>query len=319
MRILNLELKSANKLKIAILALVSLFLFVFPVFVFSANEKNLYVDQNASGEQNGSSAHPFKTIKQAMEQADNNTEVIVKEGEYEENVTIEKGVRLIGDEEGRTTIKAEHHERPVVTMKDNTKIERFTVKDGNDGIHVENDARTSIIRCVIKDNSSDGIDIDESRVADSKLVDIYKSRIHDNGRAGIYSGKKRLTIVDSEVENNQSDGIDIEGGSNVWISGTSIKLNGGSGMKLRVDGSSIFTKDNDVRDNKRDGVAVFFSGATGRINIQKTKLVDNAGFGIAKLQSTNSNLWTTTLTFDGLVNEFWGNRSGDISNPIFLR
>jgi len=305
-----------------ILALLVAILIVAPFLAASSQKTKLYVDAKASGTETGSSEHPFKTIKKALDKAEKKTEIHIAKGKYKENITIKEEVDIFGSSEDGVIIEAKNDDKPVVTMKHDTTLNKVTVKNGNRGIYVDNGAKASIVKVTVKNNDHDGIYIAEGRVRDKKMVSISECEIKDNGWAGIYSKSRRLSIVDSDIIGNGSEGIDIEDESSAWIANNRIKDNRGSGMKLRIDGSNIWTKSNSIRDNKKEGLDISFRGKSGRINIAKSKIVGNHKYGVAKIQripreSDSPSLWNKYLTFDDKV-EFWDNRKDSISGIVYI-
>ncbi len=308
-----------SKLKFVIFAL-ALSVVIFPLFTFSSHSNDLYVDDSASGSQDGSKKHPYKTIEDAMDKATSGTEIHVSRGEYEENVEIKKGVSLSGANKENTVIKADHENEDAVIMKNKSKIYGFTVKDGRNGIRVEDDAKVTITSCIIKDNRRDGVSLEKADVRDSREATISNSEIRDNGKAGIFSERRKLNITENEIKNNGSDGIDILAGSNAWINNNTVRENRGSGMKLAVDGSSVWTKRNLIRENRREGMEISFSGGNGRVNVDRSKIVENGHYAVARIQKGNFansfNLWNEKLTFNS-GNSIWGNKFGQISSIIY--
>jgi hypothetical protein len=300
---------------LALLALV----FLVPVLAIGGHRHQIHVDDSNNGAQDGSSEHPYKTIKKAMEKADSKTDIVVANGEYEENVKIKEGVKLFGSDRDKTVIKADNDNEPAVKMRHKTQIGNFTIKGGEDGVKVENDAQATISQCDIKDNDEDGVDVGEAQVRDSRKVVIMESEIRGNGKAGIYSRKRQISITDNKIVSNGSNGVDIEKGSGVWIKGNDIKKNGGSGMKIRLDDSKIFAKSNAFRDNERNGVEISFAGKYGTANFNKTEITGNDHYGVAKIQkgvfANNVSLWNRYLTITSRVG-FGQNGSGNVSGII---
>lgn len=319
---LSQKIGTRNKNKLAILGVLALVMIVLPAFAAGGRRGDLYVSAKAGSTQNGSKTHPYKTIAQAIDKANGRTDIHVSKGEYKENVVLKNGVRLFGEDKDNTVIKAKKDKWSVVSIEENSEINGFTIKDGKRGIWVDKYAKTSIIDCIIKDNEKDGVAIEGGKdTKKENAVYISKTEIKKNGQAGIYStGERRVIIVDSEILENKSDGVDLSRGTSAWIAENKIKDNKGSGLKLTIDGSNIWTKNNSIRENSREGVEISFFGGAGRIDMAKSKIVDNNLYGIAKLQRANfsESLWEKYLTFGSKV-EFWGNRAGNISKVIFIK
>jgi Right handed beta helix region len=302
-----------------LMGLTLIVLVVLPVIAFGKSGV-VYVDDDAKGKQDGSSDNPYKTISKALDKAKKGDEVRVYNGTYNENITIPSGVEVIsvrGNRE-KVIIKSDNNDKPTVTMKDGTRLTRVTVKGGRHGVRVLEDAKATIYNVIIKDSKRDGIHADKARTEKSKQLVIDKVQIYDNALAGIYSEKRRISITSTDIWNNKLDGIDIEAGSNIWMEGSKANANGGSGFKIAIDGSSVWTKNNSFRYNRHDGIEVSGSGGTGTVSIKDAKLVENRGYGIARLAQTAN----AHKSFDGIqqgvdksTNMFDKNGKGDLS-PI---
>ncbi len=307
--------------KLVAAALLGLVIALLPVFALGGKKTRIFVDSRANGEQKGSSRDPFKTINQAMKEANERTEIHVASGTYKENIVMKEGVEIFGESTSKVIIEAENNDDPVVTMKHKTVINEVTLKGGKYGVKVKGNAKASIIDCTIKDNQKDGIIAEEGDVKGTKRVSISKTEIRNNGRAGIFSHKRRLSVTDNNIHDNESDGIDLEKGTSAWIAGNNVKDNDGSGIKVRVDGSNIWTRKNTVRDNKREGMEVEFDGKAGRVNVAKSEFTENRRFGIARIQDfkltpESGKLWDKYLTFVDGKSKFVNNFGGGISKII---
>jgi len=319
---LNLSQKASNisKQKMTLLAVVISLSVLLPIFAFSSHSSKIYVDNDASGDQDGSASHPYKTIGAAMDKADNDTEIHISKGTYKENVEIKKGVEIYGSDRDKVIIKAKHEKDAVIVMNDDTKINKVTIEEGRNGIWVEKKAGASIINCVIKDNKRNGIQIASDGTGKERQVYISDSLIKNNGDNGIYAGKRKLSITENEIIKNKADGLILEAGVSAWMADNSIRDNRFSGVKMTLDGSKIWTKNNSIRYNGREGIEVNFYGGAGRIDIAKSKIVSNNRYGIARVQRSNfansAALWGQNLTVS--QSEFWGNKNGDISGIFHI-
>jgi len=320
MSIISQKLGKNEKSKVLLWILVAVFL-LGPAFAFSSHRSKIYVDDSASGTQDGSSDHPYKTIGKAMDKADDDTEIHISKGFYKENIKVKDGVEIYGESKSGVVIEAEDDDDPTVIMKDDTVLDKVTVKGGSYGIEVGDGGKASIVSCIIKDNHKGGVHIKDDGTKKSKMVSLSKNEIRDNDGAGIYSGKRKLSLTENKIKDNDGDGIDIEKGSKAWIADNDIENNDKSGMKLRIDGSEIWTKHNSIQDNKREGVEVSFKGEAGIISISKTKITGNDRYGVARVQrfvTGNFGLWSKYLTFDK-INTIKSNSHGNISPVITIK
>ena len=285
-------------------------LIVAPAVAFGG-KKVIYVDGDAKGNADGSAAHPYKTIGKALSKAKSGNEVRIKNGEYKENITIPKNVKVVGDREKRdkVIIKADNKSEPVVTMKDDGELSHVTVRDGKHGIRIGGDAEAHVYNVVVKSNSKDGISIQSAPRDKKHMAIIDQVQINKNGRAGIYSEKRKVLVMNSQIGSNGSDGIDFEAGVEAWIADNHISYNGGSGMVLVIDGSTIGTKNNKIQANRHQGMEINSYGAAGTINLKKATIRDNGLYGVAKLART-----TSALTNFGSVNLDDGVNANKVEN-----
>lgn len=307
--------------KAAILIVIACVFLIAPFLAYSSHKDIIWVDEKADGKEDGSSKHPYRDIGDAMDEADKGDEVHVRSGEYNENVKIKSGVKLVGSGEYSTIIKAKNDDKPAVTMKNGSKISDVTVKNGHYGIEVEGEGKVSIENCVIKRNKRDGIKIGKGDTKESKRVLIYKSVIKENGRAGISSEKRRVDLVKNEIYENKSDGVRLASGTNAWINNNLIRDNHGSALTLTLDFSNVWIKDNQFRDSDREGIEISSYGNSGNINIQKSKIWNNSRYGIAKVArstSVSESYWSKNLTFKGIPNQVAENAMGQISKNILV-
>lgn len=288
-------------------------LFILPFLSFASHENKIYVDASASGTQDGSQSHPYKTIKEALKHANKNTEVHVSKGTYRESNKIPEGVEIHGSGRDKVFIKGSDN-KPVFTMENKTKIVGLTVENGFSGVRIEKNDAAIIVDCIIRKNDKDGIRIEKGDVNEKDKVVISNSDISNNGRSGISSEKRKLAITNNLISKNNKDGIFLTSGTNAWISGNSIKNNDGSGMRLELDRSQIFTKSNLYSENDREGIEINSFGATGRIDIAQSKFRYNGRWGIAKVQraAAPASIWNG-LTVQTSSVPMFGNAFGNIS------
>lgn len=269
------------------IGLAFVLLLAAPIFVFGGSE-TIYVDKDANGTEDGTESHPYRTISKALKNADKGTEVRVKNGTYKENITIPKGVDVLGHSKKRdkVVIESDNDNKPTVTMKHDTAIRHITVKGGRHGVRILEDAKAHIFDTEIKKSDRDGIHIDSAPRDKKHRVLIDKTKISDNDRAGIFSEKRDIVLINSDIMGNGSDGIDLAAGTKAWFENNRFNDNKGSGAKLILDGSGIYGKKNGFRDNKREGVEVSAFGAAGTIEFKRAAFVGNDRYGVARLART---------------------------------
>lgn len=293
--------------------------FVLPVFAWAGGTKKFYVDDSASGTQNGSIEHPYKTISEALKHVSGDDEIHVANGTYKENIKIPYAVKLFGEDQDKTIIDADN-DSPAVSMSHKTTLDKFTIKGGEHGIYVRKGSKASIVKCTVRDADKDGIHVREANTTSKYSVNIIESDIRNSDRAGIFSEKRKIVIIDTVVRDNDSDGMDIATGSKAWIDNNTFRDNDGSGLKVSLDNSSILVASkNTFRDNGHEGVEVNAYGKTGIVNIKKSKFVGNKNYGIARIArsaSVSSSVWNGLTQTD---NTFSDNERGELSPVLNIR
>lgn len=306
--------KQFNK-KELIGSIILLTIFIVPFFSY-AGSKKIHVDKNNSGIQDGSSKHPYKTISEALRNAQKNTTVNVEKGTYHENIEIPEGVTVAGSERDEVIIEANDNDDPAVKMKHKSHLDEVTVKNGRVGILVDDGDEASISECIIKNNDKEGIKIESAKVKSKYEVRITDTVIKNNGRNGIFSERRKLVISKNKIYDNDGDGIGIMPGSEAWISGNTIKDNDKSGMRINIDNSDILAKNNTFRNNKREGIEIDAYGSEGKIEIKRSKFYQNGRYGIALVQRGyfQSKIWKDLIISSD--NIFWKDKFGNISPVI---
>ena len=262
-------------------------LLVVPVFVFGGS-KVVYVDNDAKGDEEGTASRPYHSISKALHKAKSGTEVRVKNGTYEENITIPKGVKVFGESEKRdkVIIESDSNDKPTVTMKDDTELSHVTIKGGRHGVRIAEDAKAHIFDVVVKKSDRDGIHIDSAPRDKKHRVLIDTVRISDNDKAGIFSEKRFIVLINSDIVSNGSDGIDLALGTKAWLEDNRFNDNKGSGAKLVLDGASVFGKKNSFRNNRREGMEVGAYGGSGTIELKKSAFIGNDRSGVSRVAHT---------------------------------
>jgi len=311
------KLETIQKKEIAGAALL-LAIFILPIISLAGSYEEIFVNDNASGKQDGSYSHPYSTISKAIKEAEGKTKIIVKSGTYKENIIVPSKVKIIGKDKRKTIIKAKDSSKPVVILKNKAEIMKVTINGGRYGVKIKDGKKgeITIVDCHIKKAKRDGINIDRGEKDSQRKVNIIDSKIYENGKSGIYSQRRRLVIMDSEIFDNKLDGIDIEESSKAYISKNKIYKNNGVGIKIRLDNANSTIRKNGIFKNEKDGIEVRSGGHKGEITIKKNDIVKNERFGIVKL--LNKNYGNTN--FSGLAvennNNFWKNDDGNISGII---
>jgi len=288
---------------------------ILPLVVFG-NSRTIHVDDNASGAQDGSYSHPYSSISEALRHAGDGDEVYIHDGKYSENITVPKGVAVKGNykDRGRVVIEG-GKSHPTVTMKHGSSLSFVTVQEGKDGISVAEDARVKLYDVLVKGAKRDGIRADSAPREKNHRLYVEKVEVKGSGKAGIFSEKRYVVLVNDFIHDNGTDGIDFLAGTQAWLEDVRSNDNDGSGWKAVIDGSEIWSRDNQFRRNGREGIQVESDGAAGKFGVKTSKTVENGRWGIALIarKPSATDMWKGVFP-EG--NSSWGNAFGNVSSVI---
>ncbi|MFZ5981992.1 MAG: right-handed parallel beta-helix repeat-containing protein, partial [Patescibacteria group bacterium] len=172
--------------KISLVIFLSVFLFSSPV---RAEAYAFYVDDSCSDDRDGSESKPFCDIADALEKAGNGDKIYIKDGIYEENVKLPKGVSLRGKSESGVVISG------YVEMDDESSLENLTVSGSSINIRIKKDADVEIDDCTIKEAKQVGI---QTEIGGGKLK-VKNSKIRDGGKGLYIQSGKNIEMTGNEI------------------------------------------------------------------------------------------------------------------------
>ena len=265
------------------------------LITFSENSQALgneiFVDDNFYLYRDGTAEHPYKTIREALNVAQEGDTIYVFGGVYNETLNINKKVTIIGSvTEGNSVIKyGSAHKYTISITADYVNFTGFDVTDeGNAIISQINGALIHVTASnviMLKNNITDcvngwGIYIDESN---NHLI---KNNKIDNTINGIYAYSSRTNdFVDNVITNCSSSGIKIKSSYYNTLYGNTIADNVYGAYIL--DSDSIDISNNSIYNNEIRGVGIY-RGKDCTINYNE--IHDNVNQGLY-LSSSNSDVY----------------------------
>jgi len=232
-------------------------------------------DDNTTGIENGTLAHPFNTIQEGENAVDAGDHVIVLPGTYTENVLMTDGTELRAQTVGTATIDG-NHTGSVIQAGDGI-IYGFILQNGSGtphptvqnyrrggGIYVPDNKTVTIDKCVIRQCSpNSGMTLYGGAVgaidATANVVNCQLSDNHADYGTGIYNLQGQGEITNTTIVGNTVDivagGIDIVGAT-VTVRNCVICNNEGAGIR-HVGAGSVTVEYSDVwgNDTNYDGAA----------------------------------------------------------------
>lgn len=289
-------------------AKISICLFIAVIFFFLAKSQalaasyNIYVDKGYDGEEDGSSEKPYTTIEKAIsESGSKGKKIYVRNGEYKETLTLEKGIEIYGQDKNKTIIQISGL---TMTAKDSNVLENLTVSGGNSGITAQ--GKISIKNCIVTKASGNGLTLSES----SSQATIEKSEFFDN-RKGIYvQARRKISIVENYIHGNGGEGLDIRQKVRGTVSGNDIVGNSEGGVELIIGSANLSITNNKIQKNKSCGIANQFYtdfDRTGKVNLSKNTISRNGKYGICCLAPSGGK---------GLKSGYWNESISVVGNKI---
>jgi parallel beta-helix repeat protein len=140
--------------------------------------ENIYVDDtNSEGPWDGSMDNPFGSIQDGIDQAQINDVIIIQNGDYNEELVIDKAITLKGENKGFTNLIGSQVNETFLQLNncDNVTITGFTFKNLKNAIYMINTSDTIIYNNTFKNNSF-GINI--TNASSNSLI--YENNFIDN-------------------------------------------------------------------------------------------------------------------------------------------
>lgn len=285
------------------------FFFVFSVHISWSANYDMYVDSSYDGDEEGTSDKPYKKIETALKEAGSKgKKIYIKNGTYEEDLTLEKGIELYGQDKNKTIIK--NSATGSVTLKNNNILNALTISNGIYGVIAE--GKADILNCLIKSASNAGLQVPPG----SAKITVEKTKIFENTKGMYVQTGRSVSITNSEVYKNEGEGIDLRDKISGTITGNSIYSNEEGGIELLLGSSNLLIKNNSIKKNNASGIANQFydiAKKIGKVQIMDNIISQNGEYGITCGTPSGGypgkNYWENSLSILGNKIENNGGKS----------
>ena len=231
----------------------------------------------------------FPTIQEAINNAIDGMTIHVASNIYQENIIIDKPLKLIGEDVTKTIIDGGGIDKHVIRiLADNVEISGFTIKDCNigfSGIRVYGNA-TAIHHNIIS-NCGGAIELYWTRnnlIFDNTLLGnnwglyidnsfdcvIDSNTIYENSY-GIETGLSSIDIIYNAITDNINHGIFEIQDSQMKIHSNNLSFNGGDGIRMFSSQVNDILE-NDLYGNMLNGMQIHKSTLN---NIHENKIINN--------------------------------------------
>ena len=271
----------------------------------------IYVDDdNTSGPWDGTEAHPYQYIQNAIDNATDGDTVYVYSGTYNENIIINKSIQLLGESKETTVINGNDSGDVITITVDYVIISGFTIEDSGDD-YSNHDAGIKLLsnENIITDNcityNREGIYLSSSNGNNisSNSINYNRNaiRLHDASKHNIISGNTIITW-------SSSFGVYIENSSdnNMIFQNT---ITNPDGWALYI----LESQENNISDNtvmkSEYGISMVYSNDS---IISNNFLKQNEYSGISLTGSSGNIISQNTFEFDGLF--IWNSYHNTVSD-----
>jgi parallel beta-helix repeat protein len=268
--------------------------------------KTIIVDSNGQGN--------YTDIQTAIDNAEDGDTIYVWAGYYNENITVNKGISLIGNGTSNTTINGSGHQDAIKIIADDVNITGFTLLWGY----------TSVIRLIDVENCK----IDNNHCFNNMNVIYLQASSNNSIELNICKGRNGISLINSNFNNITNNncsrnnyGISLTSSSNNTIMHNNCSityigvnldssnnnkifnntcLNHSSGIKLRKSFYNMLENNNCSNYIKQGWPGIDLDKSSYNL-IANNTCANHGWWGIELEQSTNNILFNNTCYFNG-----WG-------------
>lgn len=240
----------------------------------------------------------YSTIQQAVRHASDGDTIFVRKGQYNETVTVEKSLWLVGEDK-QSIIDAHSIGPDVLILHDNVNVTGFTMIN----------SPTPATGSWLDNMMGIGLPI---QLSDIQIIGASHCNIYGNNLANSLSGisvenSSQNNIIGNEISEN-SNGVRIEYSANNYVANNVIK-GGGSGIAI------VSSANNSIISNTVTGAgsAIWLNSASAN-TLRNNTLIDNYGNFRVQGSETSAfiNYVDTSNTIDGRPIYYWIGRSNEI-------
>ncbi len=247
-------------------------------------------DDNRSGIYDGTLDHPYRTIDDALKNAEESDVIFVFNGLYPERIKISTSIILIGENKKTTIVDGRGEGTVIDIYANNVEMSGFTIRNSGSGYSYE--------ACGISVNA------DEVTISDMIISENY------NGIHVDYSFQS-TSVHHTQIYNNKKDGVIITYSNKFVISNNEIYENGRYGCIISNSIQGSITN-NLLLDNNKSGITFWESSDN---DLHHNLLEGNHEFGVLMNYSQNNDVYKNTIQdcsqgiylYDSGTNEFYNN------------
>jgi parallel beta-helix repeat protein len=169
----------------------------------------------------------FQTIQEAINNASISDTILVANGTYNEHLTINKSITIMGASNNQTILNGTIANTAVTIIADNVTIKGFTIQGFYTGIVINQSQGISIVQNQITKTWTKGA----VYLINSRNITLTNNTINRNQSPGIYAFNSNTTkFSQNNITNNDGIGISLNNCTNTVIIGNKMKSNLGDAI-----------------------------------------------------------------------------------------
>ncbi|MBI9039280.1 MAG: right-handed parallel beta-helix repeat-containing protein [Bacteroidales bacterium] len=274
----------------------------------------VFVDDDYTQNTPGWGYDHFAAIQEAVNMVSFYGTVLVANGIYYENISVNKLLHIKGEDKDSTIIDANGSGTVVLLSADNIVFEGFTIQNSGDnynGLKINYSDNNHVLHNIIKNNGNNGIVISYSfdNTIEENII------IEHNSNAGIYiSNSDNNNIINNEITNNRL-GMGVGSSENNFISQNNISNNGYFGGIYHETSSNNTYSGNIISNNEKNGIRIQNNSSSN--TIIGNKIFGNGEYGI-KIIASNSNMINHNNFCENLLGNAYDNGENEWDNGYSL-
>jgi len=305
------EQRSLYKASLLLMFAAVAILLLVALSMGSENTEAKTITVNATGTED------YTTIQDAIDNAEDDDIIMVREGIYVENVVVSKTLSLLGNGSGSTTIdgggngdvvtvsadrvslsgftitNSSNQSSGVFSSKDHGSFEALKVTGNRHGIYLLNAQENTIGYCDVSTNTKVGVRLEFS----NKTIITRNSLKRNEDGVSLYASSSNH-ILENAIQENTDDGIDIDPGSTFNHVANNTVVGNPFGIICTTAPNNTIV-DNTVQYNGYFGIGLYLDSHDSTITGNTASL--NSGFGIAIHASNNSLISGNIIGQNGIV------------------
>jgi len=224
--------------------------------------REIYVDDSFVYPRDGTAANPYQTISEAIALANDGDTIYVFSGTYNETVTINKRVSLIGGIDDKPSILSRgfEHKYLVDITTDFVKIENFVLEDPGRFITSQSGALVHV--------AADNVVLEKNTISNCSLW-------------GIYLDSSSYSTISGNIVND-TKGIYVLSSNSNLFSNNNISNSTDAGVSMRLSKNNIL-----YQNYFRTSVYGIYEKSCSEINITRNTFIKNGFHGIFTTENDN--------------------------------